>query len=98
MAKYKITNIDEVKGHITFQVLDGTTVVMTDTRCDLPIENTDEVNAKEAVDAILSDFANKVVADQPTVKAVDPELTKIVNKAQEAKISVEVAVDEPVEV
>lgn len=79
MAKYKITNIDEAKGHITFQVLDGTTVVMTDTRCDLPIDN------KEEVDTILSEFANAVVADQPAVKAVDPELTKIVNKAQEAK-------------
>lgn len=78
MAKYKITNIDEAKGHITFQVLDGTTVVMTDTRQDLPIGD------KEAVDVILSDFANAVVADQPTVE-VDPELTKIVNKAQEAK-------------
>jgi len=78
MAKYKITNIDEAKGHITFQVLDGTTVVMTDTRCDLPIGD------KEQVDAILSDFANAVVADQSTVE-VDPELTKIVNKAQEAK-------------
>lgn len=78
MAKYKITNIDEAKGHITFQVLDGTTVVMTDTRQDLPVDN------KEEVDKILSDFANAVVADQPTV-AVDPELTKIVNKAQEAK-------------
>lgn len=85
MAKYKITNIDEVKGHITFQVLDGTTVVMTDTRCDLPVDN------KEEVDAILSDFANAVVADQPTV-TVDPELTKIVNKAQEAKVSASVEV------
>lgn len=92
MAKYKITNIDEVKGHITFQVLDGTTVVMTDTRCDLPLANTDEVNAKEAVDTILSEFANAVVADQPAVKAVDPELTKIVNKAQEAKVSASVEV------
>lgn len=78
MAKYKITNIDEVKGHVTFQVLDGSTVVMTDTRCDLPIGD------KEAVDAILSEFANAVVADQTPV-GVDPELTKIVNKAQDAK-------------
>lgn len=85
MAKYKITNIDEVKGHITFQVLDGTTVVMTDTRCDLPVDN------KEEVDAILSEFANAVVADQPSV-TVDPELTKIVNKAQEAKLSASVEV------
>ena len=84
MAKYKITNIDN-DGKVTFQVLDGTTVVMEDTRCDLPVES------KEEVDAILSDFANAVVADQPTID-IDPELTKIVNKAQEAKVS------EPVEV
>jgi len=77
MAKYKITNIDE-QGKVTFQVLSGTTVVMEDTRGDLPVES------KEEVDAILSKFANAVVADQPSV-VVDPELTKIVNKAQEAK-------------
>lgn len=84
MAKYKITNIDE-QGKVTFQVLDGTTVVMTDTRQDLPVDN------KEEVDKVLSDFANAVVADQPTV-VVDPELTKIVNKAQEAKVSASVEV------
>lgn len=81
MAKYKITNIDE-KGFVTFQVLSGTTVVMTDTRQDLPVESKDEV------DVILSDFANKVEADFTSTVTVDPELTKIVNKAQEAKISV----------
>jgi hypothetical protein len=91
MAKYKITNIDE-KGRVTFQVLSGTTVIMTDTRQDLPVESKDEV------DTILSDFANAVEADFTATVTVDPELTKIVNKAQEAKISVEVAVDEPVEV
>jgi|CXWK01.1.fsa_nt_gi hypothetical protein len=89
MAKYKITNIDE-KGKVTFQVLSGSTVVMTDTRQDLPVES------KEEVDEILSKFANDVEADFVSTVTVDPELTKIVNKAQEAKISV--AVDEPVEV
>jgi len=89
MAKYKITNIDE-KGKVAFQILSGTTVIMTDTRQDLPVES------KEAVDAILSDFANAVEADFTATVTVDPELTKIVNKAQEAKISV--AVDELVEV
>lgn len=89
MAKYKITNIDE-KGKVTFQVLSGTTVIMTDTRQDLPVES------KEEVDEILSKFANDVEADFVSTVTVDPELTKIVNKAQEAKISV--AVDEPVEV
>lgn len=91
MAKYKITNIDE-KGKVTFQILSGSTVVMTDTRQDLPVES------KEEVDEILSKFANDVEADFVSTVTVDPELTKIVNKAQEAKISVEVAVDEPVEV
>jgi hypothetical protein len=89
MAKYKITNIDE-KGKVTFQILSGSTVVMTDTRQDLPVES------KEEVDEILSKFANDVEADFVSTVTVDPELTKIVNKAQEAKISV--AVDEPVEV
>lgn len=84
MAKYKITKIDD-DGKVTFQVLSGTTVVMTDTRQDLPVGD------KEEVDAILSDFANAVVADQPSV-TVDPELTKIVNKAQEAKVSASVEV------
>ena len=91
MAKYKITNIDE-KGKVTFQVLSGTTVIMTDTRGDLPVESKDEVDKE------LSKFANAVEADYAATVTVDPELTKIVNKAQEAKISVEVAVDEPVEV
>ena len=89
MANYKITNIDE-KVKVTFQVLSGSTVVMTDTRQDLPVES------KEEVDEILSKFANDVEADFVSTVTVDPELTKIVNKAQEAKISV--AVDEPVEV
>jgi hypothetical protein len=89
MAKYKITNIDE-KGKVTFQILSGSTVIMTDTRQDLPVES------KEEVDEILSKFANDVEADFVSTVTVDPELTKIVNKAQEAKISV--AVDEPVEV
>lgn len=89
MAKYKITNIDE-QGKVTFQVLSGTTVVMEDTRQDLPVES------KEEVDKILSDFANAVEADFVSTVTVDPELTKIVNKAQEAKVSEQVS--EPVEV
>jgi len=78
MAKYKITKIDD-DGKVTFQVLSGTTVVMTDTRQDLPVES------KEQVDEILSKFANEVEADYVATVEVDPELTKIVNKAQEAK-------------
>lgn len=90
MAKYKITNIDE-KGKVTFQILSGTTVIMEDTRQDLPVESKDEVDKE------LSKFANAVEADFTATVTVDPELIKIVNKVQEAKISVEVAVDEPVE-
>jgi len=38
MAKYKITNIDEEKGLVTFQVLNKTgAILLTDTRSDLPI-------------------------------------------------------------
>lgn len=86
MAKYKVTNIDSETGKVTFQVLSGTTVVMTDTRQDLPVESKDEV------DEILSKFANEVEADFTSTVTVDPELTKIVNKAQEAKVA------EPIEV
>jgi hypothetical protein len=82
MAKYKITSIDEQTGKVTFEVLNGTTVIMTDTRGDLPVES------KEDVDEILSKFANEVEADFTSTITVDPELTKIVNKAQDAKISV----------
>lgn len=81
MAQYKITDIDEAKGHISFQVISGGSVIMTDTRQDLPIDN------KEEVDKILSDFAAAVEADYQKQESadVDPELTKIVNKAQNAK-------------
>lgn len=79
MAKYKITNIDEQTGKVTFEVLSGNTVIMRDTRQDLPVDS------KEEVDRILSDFATAVEADYVASIEVDPELTKIVNKAQDAK-------------
>jgi hypothetical protein len=85
MAKYKITNIDDKTGNVTFQILNGTTVLITDTRGGLPVDN------KEQVDEILSEVANQVEANLITTITIDPELTKIVNKAQEAKVS------EPVE-
>jgi len=79
MAKYKITNIDEVKGHVTFQVLDGAKVILTDTRCDLPIDD------KEAVDVELSRFANEVVGSTKESLKTDTALTEIVGVAQTAK-------------
>ena len=85
MTKYKITNIDDKTGNVTFQILNGATVLMTDTRGGLPVGN------KEQVDEILSEVANQVEANLITTITIDPELTKIVNKAQEAKVS------EPVE-
>ena len=85
MAKYKITNIDDKTGNVTFQILNGTTVLMADTRGGLPVDN------KEQVDEILSEVANQVEANLITTITIDPELTKIVNKAQEARVS------EPVE-
>ena len=79
MAKYKITNINEAKGHVTFQVTtDAGAVILTDTRGDLPIED------KDAVDAELSRFALSVETGQ-TARKADARLTAILNVAQAAK-------------
>lgn len=77
MAKYKITNIDEANGLVTFQVLNKSNVVLlTDTRGDLPIED------KDAVNIILSDFARAVAQDVRAARKADVRLTAIVNNAQ----------------
>jgi hypothetical protein len=80
MAKYKITAIDEAKGLVTYQILknDGT-VVFTDTRCDLPIED------KVEVDRILSDSATKIVDDYKSSRKADTALKAIVGVEQTAK-------------
>ena len=90
MNKYKITNVDAVKGQVTFQILDGTTVVMTDTRGDLPFENAGD---DKELDAILSKFANDVVADKAT-RTVDAEVTKMVGVSKTAKTEAELAAKE----
>lgn len=77
MAKYKITNIDEEKGLVTFQVLNKTgAVLLTDTRSDLPIED------KDAVDVILTDFSKLVAQDAKQSRKADAKLLAIVNQAQ----------------
>lgn len=80
MAKYKITNIDSTKGHVSFQVMknDGT-VLHTETRCDLPIED------KGATDAELSRYANQIVAANKAARQADSALTAIVGQEQTAK-------------
>lgn len=80
MAKYKITSVDETKGHVTFQCLknDGT-VVSTETRGDLPIED------KAAVDEELSRYAVEIVAASKAARKADAALTAIVGTAQTAK-------------
>lgn len=81
MAKYKITLVDEAKGHVTFQVLknDGT-VLSTETRGDLAIED------KVSVDAELSRYANKIANAQRAARKADNALTAIVGVAQDAKV------------
>lgn len=84
MSKYKITNIDSVKGHVTFESQrDNGTVIKTDTRGDLPLDD------KVALDAILSAYANAVEADVTSVKTVAPEITAMVGVAQTSKTKVQ---------
>lgn len=80
MAKYKITAIDEEKGFVTFQCLknDGT-IISTETRGDLPIED------KEAVDTELSRYAVEIVKAVKAARVADTALTAIVGVAQTAK-------------
>jgi len=77
MAKYKITNIDEEKGLVTFQVLNKTgAILLTDTRSDLPIED------KDAVDVIVTAFSKLVAQDAKQSRKADAKLLAIVNQAQ----------------
>lgn len=80
MAKYKITDIDEAKGYVTFQCLknDGT-IISTEIRGDLPIED------KEAVDTELSRYAVEIVKATKEARKADTALTAIVGVAQTAK-------------
>lgn len=80
MAKYKTTSIDEAKGIVAFQCLknDGT-VVSTETRGDLPIED------KKAVDEELSRYAVEIVKAAKAARVADSALTAIVGVAQTAK-------------
>lgn len=80
MAKYKITAIDEAKGVVSFQCLknDGT-IISTETRGDLPIED------KEAVGVELSRYAVEIVAASKAARKADAALTAIVGVAQTAK-------------
>jgi hypothetical protein len=82
MAKYKITAIDEAKGHVTFQCLknDGT-VLSTETRGDLPIED------KEAVDAELSRYATEIANAAKSARKADVALVAIVGTEQTAKVA-----------
>lgn len=88
-VKYKITQIDEEKGHVTFQVIIDGSVVQSDTRCDLPINDVDAVKAE------LERYAQSVSADYVGPE-VDPKLEALVGKAQE--VVVEEPAVEPAEV
>ena len=60
MANYEVTATDETKGtigHISFDVLDGETVILSDTRCDVPLDDL------VAQDTELTRFSAIVVDD-----------------------------------
>lgn len=88
MAKFKITDIDEVKNHVTvmFTSDDGKTT-LTDTMGDIPLGD------KEAAFAVLSERSNKWEADLVNVVTVDPALKAIKNKEQVATVKDEKATE-----
>lgn len=76
--QYKITQIDEEKNHVTFQVIIDGKVVQTDTRCDLPLNDVDVVKDE------LDRYSKKVALDY-VPQEVDPKLEALVGKAQEVE-------------
>lgn len=43
---FEITNIDTELNHVSFNVLNNGDVILTDKRCDLPIDDEDAMNAE----------------------------------------------------
>lgn len=54
---YEVTGTDETKGHISFDVLLDGEIILSDTRCDVPLDDLD------AQDAELTRFASIVIED-----------------------------------
>jgi hypothetical protein len=57
MANYEVTATDETKGHISFDVLLDGDIILSDTRCDVPLDDLD------AQDTELTRFSDVVIAD-----------------------------------
>lgn len=77
MAKYKITAIDEALGHISFNIIVGGNVVLSDTRCDLPIDDMEAVKAElERVTLIHAEAVKNA-------RKTDVKFAAIMGKAQE---------------
>lgn len=54
---FEITNIDTELNHVSFNVLNNGDVILTDKRCDLPIDD------EEAMNAELDRFSIIVIED-----------------------------------
>jgi hypothetical protein len=57
MANYDVTSTDQAKGHISFDVLYDGDIILSDTRCDVPLDDLD------AQDTELTRFSDVVIAD-----------------------------------
>ena len=57
MANYEVTATDETKGHISFDVLLNGDIILSDTRCDVSLDDL------EAQDAELTRFSAIVIED-----------------------------------
>lgn len=57
MANYKVTGTNQSKGHISFDVILDGEIILSDTRCDVPLDDL------VAQDAELTRFADVVIED-----------------------------------
>lgn len=76
MAKYKITNIDEAAGHISFDIIVGGKVVLSDKRGDLPVDDMGAVKAELERVTLLHE------ADVKAARKTDTKLTALLGKEQ----------------
>lgn len=90
MAKFRITNIDEDKNHVTFDILIEGDVIHSDTRGDLDITNVDHLKAQ------LSDYAIAIADDYRATRKQSQKVKALVGKEVQAKSPEERALD-PVE-
>ena len=65
MANYEVTATDATKGtmgHISFDVLDGVTVILSDTRCDVPLDDlvAQDIELTRFSAIVIDDYNNPV--------------------------------------